>query len=197
MGSGRPGHSVGARVGRRRPLERVLLELDATLIGAHSEREGPAGNFKGTYAFHRCPPTSTRPGEALAAQLRSFNAGANTAAHDVPGVELTLEQSPRDGCGFGADQARTDSAEATHELTGELPRRRHQLLDRLRADRAGAPGDPRARRNGSAPGDPPGRRGSQGRLGRRVHGPPVSHGRPDGARMMVRGERPHPVYFTD
>jgi hypothetical protein len=32
--------------------ERLTIDLDATLIGSHSEKEGAAGNFKGGYGFH-------------------------------------------------------------------------------------------------------------------------------------------------
>jgi Transposase DDE domain group 1 len=32
--------------------ERVTIELDATLIGSHSDKEGAGGNFKGGFGFH-------------------------------------------------------------------------------------------------------------------------------------------------
>ena len=32
--------------------ERLTIDLDATLVGSHSEKEGAAGNFKGGYGFH-------------------------------------------------------------------------------------------------------------------------------------------------
>ena len=34
--------------------ERLTLDVDATLITAHSEKEKAAGNYKGGYGFHRC-----------------------------------------------------------------------------------------------------------------------------------------------
>jgi hypothetical protein len=32
--------------------ERLTLDVDATLITAHSEKEKTAGNYKGGYGFH-------------------------------------------------------------------------------------------------------------------------------------------------
>ena len=32
--------------------ERLTLDVDATLITAHSEKEKAAGNYKGSYGFH-------------------------------------------------------------------------------------------------------------------------------------------------
>jgi hypothetical protein len=32
--------------------KRLTIDLDATLVGSHSEKEGAAGNFKGGYGFH-------------------------------------------------------------------------------------------------------------------------------------------------
>jgi hypothetical protein len=50
--------------------ERLTIDVDATLITAHSEKEGAAGNYKGGYGFHplQCYTDETR--EALGALLR-------------------------------------------------------------------------------------------------------------------------------
>ena len=34
------------------PPDRVTIDVDATLLGSHSEKEGAAGNYKGGYGFH-------------------------------------------------------------------------------------------------------------------------------------------------
>jgi Transposase DDE domain group 1 len=99
---------------------RIILELDATLIGSHSEKEGAAGTFKGGYGFHPLLAYLDESREALAAMLRPGNAGANTAADHVHVVELALEQLPRDVVEEAEIVVRTDSAGATHELTDEL-----------------------------------------------------------------------------
>ena len=41
--------------------ERLTIDLDATLITAHSEKEQAAGNYKDGYGFHPLPPIRTRP----------------------------------------------------------------------------------------------------------------------------------------
>jgi len=60
--------------------ERLTIDLDATLIGAHSEKQGAAGNFKGGFGFHPMLAYFDESAEAAAAKLRPGNAGANTAA---------------------------------------------------------------------------------------------------------------------
>ena len=61
----------------------MTIDLDATLITAHSEKEGAAGTYKGGYGFHPMLAYLDETGEALAGELRPGNAGANTAAdHD-------------------------------------------------------------------------------------------------------------------
>ncbi len=42
------------------------IDLDATLVGSHSEKEGAAGNFKGGYGFHPMLAYADQTGEALA-----------------------------------------------------------------------------------------------------------------------------------
>jgi hypothetical protein len=41
--------------------ERLTIDIDATLITAHSEKEKAAGNYKHGFGFHPCTPTRTRP----------------------------------------------------------------------------------------------------------------------------------------
>ena len=62
------------------PPERVTIDVDATLLGSHSEKEGAAGNYKGGYGFHPLMAYCDETDEALAAILRPGNAGSNTAA---------------------------------------------------------------------------------------------------------------------
>src|SRR4051794_3209671 len=40
--------------------QRLTIDVDATLITAHSEKERAAGSYKGGYGFHRCRSTLTR-----------------------------------------------------------------------------------------------------------------------------------------
>jgi Transposase DDE domain group 1 len=59
--------------------ERLTVDIDATLITAHSEKEGTAGNYKGGYGFYPPHAYADETQEALAALLRPGNASANTA----------------------------------------------------------------------------------------------------------------------
>jgi Transposase DDE domain group 1 len=99
---------------------RIVIDVDATLICAHSEKEGAAGTFKRGFGFHPLLAYLDESREALAGVLRPGNAGANTAADHVQVVELALQQLPRQVVEDAQIVVRTDSAAATHELTDEL-----------------------------------------------------------------------------
>jgi len=92
---------------------RLILDLDATLLTAHSEKEGAAGNYKGGFGFHPLLCCEATTGEALAGILRPGNAGANTAADHITVLELALAQLPTGALNRGA-LVRCDSAGATH-----------------------------------------------------------------------------------
>src|SRR3954470_7677783 len=100
--------------------ERLIIDIDATLIGAHSDKEGAAGTFKGGFGFHPLLAYLDESREALAGVLRPGNAGANTASDHVEVVDLALDQLPRDVIESAEIVNRTDSAAATHEFTDEL-----------------------------------------------------------------------------
>jgi len=96
--------------------ERLTIDLDATLIGAHSEKEGAAGDFKGGFGFHPMLAYFDETSEAAAAMLRPGNAGANTAADQIAVAEAALEQIPADRIEGIEVLLRVDSAGASHEL---------------------------------------------------------------------------------
>jgi hypothetical protein len=102
-----------------RPKE-VEIDVDATLIGAHSEKEGAAGTFKGGFGFHPLLAFLDGSRESLAGLLRPGNAGANTAADHITVVDGALEQLPRDVVEHARIVVRTDSAGATHEFLDYL-----------------------------------------------------------------------------
>jgi Transposase DDE domain group 1 len=72
----------------------ITLNIDATLVTAHSEKELAAGNYKHGYGFHPLGCWLDETGEALAAILRPGNAGSNTAADHFTVLGLALEQLP-------------------------------------------------------------------------------------------------------
>jgi hypothetical protein len=79
---------AGARPGT------ITLNIDATLLTAHSEKELAAGNYKHGYGFHPLNCYLDETGEALAAVLRPGNAGSNTADDHFTVLGLALAQLP-------------------------------------------------------------------------------------------------------
>src|SRR5271166_3104740 len=87
--------------GHRSPLpatERVVVDLDATLVGAHSEKEGATPNFKRGFGFHPILAFVDHggggTGEPLAAMLRPGKATANDAADQIAVLDAALAQLP-------------------------------------------------------------------------------------------------------
>jgi len=122
--------SVRARVWRRSSVtnttERVILDIDATLVEVHSEnKEGTAPTYKRGFGFHPMLCFADATGEALAARLRPGNAGANTVADHLGVLDDAIGQLPPElaaghRAGDAPDMAvrrvvvRTDSAGCTH-----------------------------------------------------------------------------------
>ena len=96
--------------------ERLTIDLDATLIASHSEKQGAAGNFKGGYGFHPILAYADETGEALAGELRPGNAGANTAIDQIRVAEQAIAQIPVEHIEAIVLLLRVDSAGASHEL---------------------------------------------------------------------------------
>ncbi|MCA1681478.1 MAG: IS1380 family transposase, partial [Actinobacteria bacterium] len=96
--------------------ERTVIDVDATLTGAHSDKEQAAGNFKGGYGHHPLLCYLDATGEALAGVLRAGNAGSNTAADHIMVLDLALEQLDERAL-QGEIVVRIDGAGASHEVT--------------------------------------------------------------------------------
>ena len=96
--------------------ERVTIDLDATLVTSHSEKEQAAGTYKRGFGFHPMLAYFDESGEAAAGQLRPGNAGANTAQDQIEVAERALEQVPTEQVEEIDILLRTDSAGATHDL---------------------------------------------------------------------------------
>src|SRR4051794_564633 len=106
-----------ARAWRRgaRP-QLVEIHLDATLLTAHSDKQGAAGNHKGGYGFHPMLAYLDGSQEALAGVLRPGNAEPNTADDQIAALELALAQLPKRVVAREPILMRADSAGATHKL---------------------------------------------------------------------------------
>ena len=78
----------------------VVVDLDATLIGAHSEKEHATPNFKRGFGFHPMlafvDHGAGGSGEPLAALLRPGKANANDAADQITVLDAALAQLPED-----------------------------------------------------------------------------------------------------
>ncbi|HZC51067.1 MAG TPA: IS1380 family transposase [Mycobacterium sp.] len=115
-----PDHGAGAET----PL---IIDTDATLITAHSDKEQAAPTFKRGFGFHPlwtfADHGSDGTGESLAFLLRAGNAGSNTAADHIAVVRAALAQLPRHRTGARPGRRvliRADAAGATHEFLNWL-----------------------------------------------------------------------------
>ena len=188
-----------------RPAGPLVIDIDATLITAHSDKDGTGGTYKGGFGFgpllaYLDCPDGEAGGMALAARLRPGNAGANDARDHIAVLGDALEQLPREVAQTETILMRTDSAGLTHELLDfcrdgrirfsvgfDLTEGvRHAIL--ALPETAWTPAlnaDGEARENGHV-----------AELTEHLD----LTGWPEGARVIVRRERPHPgaqLSFTD
>jgi hypothetical protein len=96
----------------------LVIDLDATLITAHSNKEGAAPTFKMGYGFHPLGAWLANTTECLAMLLRPGNAGSNTFADHLAVLTAAIRQIPsRMRCRL---LVRVDGAGASHELITHL-----------------------------------------------------------------------------
>lgn len=185
---------------RRGAPQRLTIDVDATLITSHSEKEGAAGNYKGGFGFHPLHAYADETREALAVLLRPGNAGANTAADHVTVLDRALAQIPPEQIESIEILVRSDSAGATHGLVDYCREHRlgfsvgYELSEAVRAAILKIPEDAwvaaldqdaSARENGQVT-----------EISEEVD----LFSWPQGSRLIVRRERPHPgaqLSFTD
>jgi hypothetical protein len=180
--------------------ELLEIDVDATLIGSHSEKEGAAGNFKGGYGFHPMLAYADERGEALAGELRPGNAGANTAADQIMVAEHAISQIPQEHIQSIRILLRADSAGASHDLLDWCRQARirysvgYELSEAVRAQVLQVPDgdwDPAVEQDGSPR--------ANGQVAEITAALDLT-GWPEGSRVIVRRERAHPgaqLTFTD
>jgi Transposase DDE domain group 1 len=178
----------------------LTIDVDATLITAHSEKEQAAGNYKGGYGFHPLAAYADETREALGGLLRPGNAGANTAADHQAVLDRTLEQVPAEYIESLQILVRADSAGATHALADYCRDANmrfsvgYELTEPVRAAILEIPEDawvPALEKDGSVR-----ENGQVAEITDRVE----LSSWPQGSRLIVRRERPHPgaqLSFTD
>jgi hypothetical protein len=74
--------------------QRIVIDIDATLITAHTEKEGAAVNFKSGFGFHPLFAYLDESREALAAILRPGGAPAHSAQAQFDVLDRALGQLP-------------------------------------------------------------------------------------------------------
>ncbi|MGD0698477.1 MAG: IS1380 family transposase [Trebonia sp.] len=182
----------------------VTVDLDATVVVAHSEKERASGTWKGTFGFHPLAAFADHEaagnGEPLAILLRHGGAGSNTAADHVEVTRLALAQLPRHL--RRRVLVRTDSGGGTHAflewLTAQSRRLHYSAGMTITEDMRAAIGkvpasawQPAYDGNGQA---------REGAWAADITGLLDLSSWPPGMRVIVRKERPHPgaqLRFTD
>jgi hypothetical protein len=180
--------------------ERLTVDVDATLITAHSEKEKAAGNYKGGYGSHPLQVYLDETREALGGLLRPGNAGSNTAADHKTVIDRALAQVPAQYIEALEILVRADSAGATHDLVDYCREGNmrfsvgYELTESVRTAILEIPEDawvPALDQDGSAR--------ENGEVCEITDQVDLSSW-PERSRLIVRRERPHPgaqLSFTD
>jgi hypothetical protein len=180
--------------------ERLTIDVDATLITAHSEKEKAAGNYKHGYGFHPLGAYADETREALSMILRPGNAGSNTAADHKTVIDLALAQIPAELIESIEILIRADSAGATHETADHCHDANlgfsfgYELTETVRATILQTSDDAWI-----AALDQDGSERENGQVVEITDRVDLSTW-PEGSRLIVRRERPHPgaqLSFTD
>jgi hypothetical protein len=96
----------------------VVIDMDATLVTAHSDKQGAAPTWKKGYGFHPLAAWCPNTRECLAMLLRPGNAGSNTFTDHRDVLAAALRQVP---ARFRKKMlVRVDGAGASHELVAHL-----------------------------------------------------------------------------
>jgi hypothetical protein len=177
------------------PIPGLVLDIDATIVICHSEKQSAAATWKHTFGYHPLLCFLDATGEALAGLLRPGNAGSNTTADHITVLDRALEQIP-DAQRHGTPVLiRSDSAGCTQGLLAHIRGLREHGVDaRFSVGAAITEGFRQAilaARDWVPALDTDG----QPRDGAEVceiTGLVDDHGYPVGTRFIVRRERPHP-----
>jgi hypothetical protein len=182
----------------------VAVDLDATIVIAHSDKDQAAPTWKKTFGFHPLTAWADHGaggnGESLAIMLRPGNAGSNTACDHIEATRLALAQLPRRLRRRAL--VRTDSGGGTHDFLAWLaaPSRRLRysvgmtITEDMQAAIVQVPADawtPACDGDGQV---------RDGAWVADITGLLDLGGWPAGMRVIVRKERPHPgaqLRFTD
>ena len=188
----------------------LTIDLDATITIAHSEKQNSAATWKRTYGFHPLLAYLDRPdvsgGEALAGVLRPGNAGSNTAADHVAVLDMALAALPGYARPRPGDPAspqvliRTDAAGATHKFAAALRERGCGFSLGFTIDETVQDAVLRVPARAWTPAYDIGGQPRDGAQVAEITGCVNLAAWPEGSRLIIRRERPHPgaqLRFTD
>jgi hypothetical protein len=96
----------------------IVIDLDATLITSHSDKQGAAVTFKKGFGFHPLGAWCANTAESLAMLLREGNAGSNTVSDHIRVLADAIEQIPARY--RRKILVRVDGAGATHDFLEHL-----------------------------------------------------------------------------
>ena len=174
----------------------ITLNIDATLVAAHSDKESAAGTYKHGYGFHPICCYLDETGEALAAILRPGNAGSNTASDHFAVLGLALDQIPAEDLDRDI-LVRADIGGATHAFCADCREADirfsvgYELNETVRAAILALPGV------AWTPAVEPDGEPRDGAWVAELTDHVDLSGWPQASRLMVRRERPHPgAQFT-
>jgi len=100
------------------PADVIVLDVDATIVRVHSDKENAAATFKRTYGYHPLAVWCDNTQELLAAVLRPGDAGSNTAADHIAVLGDAISQVP--AAHRKKMLVRADGAGASHDLVDWL-----------------------------------------------------------------------------
>ncbi len=179
-----------------------VIDIDATLVGSHSEKEHAAPTYKRGFGFHPLLAYLDATGEALAGILRPGNAGSGTATDHVSVLDDALDQLPINPADVEVI-ARADSAGWSHKFVDHCRQRdvRFVIGHQLNVDVANVLVNVPKRAWQPAISADGGEWRDHAEVVEITHlVADLFDGWPDGCRMIARRELPHPgaqLTFTD
>jgi hypothetical protein len=111
-----------------RAVPGLVIDLDASIVTCHSEKEQAAPTFKKTFGYHPLLAFCDNTGEFLAAQLRKGNAGSNTAVDHIAVLDAALAQLPDQYRHGTPILIRADGAGCTREFLTHIRGLREQTV---------------------------------------------------------------------
>ena len=113
--------------------DRIVIDIDATLVNAHTEKEGAAVNYRSGFGFHPMLAYLDETHEALAGVLRGGGAPAHSAQAQIDVLDLALAQLPVEVVSDLETEIvmRIDSAGAAGDSVPGRAGREHRVPGRL------------------------------------------------------------------